>query len=117
VYPERTGSFRFGKEFRLKRELTIRTIMKTGSRRSSRFLDIRYINCGDDLRQFCIKTPKRLGNAVCRNRIKRIIREELRRSVSRIEPGMRAVVLVRRLPDGDVAARLSGDLLRFLSDG
>jgi len=116
VYQKRPDSFRFGREFRLKSDLIIRELLKTGRRFSGRFLEVRLRNYDDELRQFCIRTPKKLGNAVCRNRVKRVIREELRKSMDRIGPGMRAVVLVRRLPAENMASQLADDLKRLFDN-
>ena len=94
----------------------IRELLKTGRRFSGRFLDVRVKSYDDDLRQFCIRTPRRLGNAVCRNRLKRVIREELRKSMDRIRPGTRAVVLVKGFPNDNVDSLLSDDLTRLLGN-
>ena len=94
----------------------IRELLKTGRRFSGRFLDVRVKSYDDDLRQFCIRTPRRLGNAVCRNRLKRVIREELRKSMDRIRPGTRAVVLVKGFPTDNVDSLLSDDLTRLLGN-
>jgi ribonuclease P protein component len=116
VYRRRTDSFRFGREFRLKSDLIIRELLKTGRRSSGRFLDIRVKSYDDDLRQFCIRTPRKLGNAVFRNRLKRVIREELRKSMDRIRPGTRAVVLVKGFPADNMTSLLSDDLMRLLGN-
>ena len=94
----------------------IRELLKTGRRFSGRFLDIRVKSYDDDLRQFCIRTPKRLGNAVCRNRLKRVIREELRKSMDQIRPGTRAVVFVKGFPADNMTSLLSDDLMRLLGN-
>jgi len=116
LYRRRSDSFRFGREFRLKSDLIIRELLKTGRRFSGRFLDIKVKSYDDDLRQFCIRTPKRLGNAVCRNRLKRVIREEIRKCMDQIRPGTRAVVLVKGFPANNMTSLLSDDLTRLFGN-
>ncbi len=116
MYPGSTDNFPFGRNFRLKSDLIIRETLRTGRKFSGRFLNIRCIVKNDNLRQFCIRTPKSIGNAVCRNRTKRLIRETLRMSMDRFKPGVRLVILVKRLPNEDVQSLFSDDLTRFLED-
>jgi ribonuclease P protein component len=116
VYPESTDNFPFGRDFRLKSDLIIRETMRTGWKFSGRFLNIRCIRKDDNLRQFCIKTPKSIGNAVCRNRTKRIVREILRKSMDRFEPGIRLVIFVKSVPADDAQSHFSADLMRFLEN-
>ena len=74
----------------------------------------RYDTLEDSRKQFCIKVPKRLGNAVRRNRIKRVVREVLRLNMDRFEPGTRAVILVRNMPDSNEAEGVIDDILRYV---
>ncbi len=116
VYRGKSDSFRFGKEFRLSSDLKIREIMKTGRRFSGRFMNVRFLISDDTMRQFCIRIPKRMGNAVLRNRIKRLIREELRKGMDRFRPGVRAVIIVKEVPTDSMASQLSDDLTRCLGN-
>jgi len=72
---------------------------------------------GDDLRrQFCVRTPKRIGIAVTRNRLKRIVRERLRLHLNMFAPGFSAVIRVKYAPDRDISALVESDLKGFLKN-
>jgi ribonuclease P protein component len=116
VYRERSGSLRFGSEFRLKSDPVIRDVLATGRRFSGQYLDLRLKVYDDTMRQFCIRAPRAVCNAVCRNKVKRLIREELRKRMERIRPGTRAVFLLRGVPRGGSMYRLLADLKRLLDN-
>ena len=72
---------------------------------------------GDDLRrQFCVRTPKRIGIAVTRNRLKRVVREAIRLRLDMFDLGLRAVIRVKYAPDRDVSALVESDLTGFLKN-
>lgn len=112
----KSDSSRFGKQSRLSSDLKIREIMRTGRRFSGRYLRVRFLISDDTMRQFCIRVPKRIGNAVLRNRIKRLIREELRKGMDRFRPGVKAVIVLNEVPAGKIASELSDDLTRCLGN-
>ena len=113
MYRRRSGSFRFGRESRLKSDLVIRDVIRTGKRVHGRYLDFIYKADDDELRQFCIKTPKRIGNAVRRNRLKRVIREILRKNMDRFKLGTRMVIRVKEFPTDSISSQLLNDFNRF----
>lgn len=74
----------------------------------------RYDTLEDSRKQFCIKVPKRLGNAVRRNRIKRVLREVLRSNKDRFKPGTRAIILVKSVPDTNETNCVFEDIMRYV---
>ncbi len=88
----------------------------TGSRFSGRLLDIRFVTEDDLRRQFCVRTPKRVGIAVTRNRLKRIVRECIRSRLDMFTLGLRAVIRVKYAPDRDVSALVESDITGFLNN-
>jgi ribonuclease P protein component len=106
----------FGRDSRLKSDAVIRELARSGKRYSGQFLSIKSRVFDDNLRQFCIRTPRAVGNAVQRNRIKRVIREILRKNMERFKPGIRAVIWIRSIPGDNHTSRVTGDILRFLDN-
>ena len=66
----------FPKNSRLYGRNAIRKVFFTGKKITGNIIEIRHIGC--EATRFAISVPKRVGNAVARNRVKRIIREYLR---------------------------------------
>ena len=79
-------------------------------------MDIRFVTADDSRRQFCIRTPKRIGIAVTRNRLKRVVREAIRLHLDRFDNGLRAVIRVKYAPDQDTSALVESDLKGFLNN-
>lgn len=68
-------------------------IHQEGSSAANRFLVIRFLPNGLDRSRFGFITSKRIGNAVVRNKVKRRLREAVRRS--RVRAGWDAVFIAR----------------------
>jgi ribonuclease P protein component len=65
--------------------------------------------------RFGISTGRRVGSAVVRNRIRRRLREILRRLSARIEPGW-DILIVSRVPAAETSqAELEGILAKLIS--
>jgi len=116
VCRRKPDNLRFGRDRRLKSDAVIRELARTGRRFSGRFLNIKSRVFDDNRRQFCIRTPRAAGNAVQRNRVKRVIREVLRKNMERFKPGTRAVIWIRAIPASDLTSGVTGDILRFLDN-
>ncbi len=114
--PGKSGNLRFGREFSLKKSPLIKRIVTTGSRYSGRLLDIRFVTEDDLCKQFCIRTPKRIGIAVTRNRLKRVVREAIRLRLDMFDNGLRAVIRVKYAPEGNVSAIVESDITGFLKN-
>ena len=65
-------------KYKIRKGWEYRFIYKNGRRKSSRFFVLYYIKNNLGYSRFGISASKKLGNAVIRNRVKRLIREVIR---------------------------------------
>lgn len=87
-------------------------IFQEGKRWTGSCVQIFYIEKGTRKTGFCV--PKRLGKAVKRNRIKRLMREVYRRHRSEMRP-LRIVMLARLEAREMTYRRLENDFRTFLA--
>jgi ribonuclease P protein component len=75
-----------------------------------------YMDCDADrpYRRLGISVRKRVGNAVERNRCKRLVRELFRNNKAKFPPGADLVVVVKRAMVGKRYAELAAELDRLL---
>lgn len=92
----------FPKTLRLLRRVEFRKVYEEGRRGSARVCTIFYRSNGFPRTRLGITTPRALGNAVIRNRIRRRLREIFRRHQASIPPGWDVVLnpkpLVAEMP-------------------
>jgi ribonuclease P protein component len=81
-------------EYRLTRPEQYRTVYDAGSSAADRILVLRAIANGLEVSRFGISVSKKVGNAVVRNRVKRLLREILR--LSPVMPGWDFIIIARR---------------------
>lgn len=81
------------RSFRLTGNKRFSQIHQEGGSAANRFLVIRFLPNGLDRSRFGFITSKRIGNAVVRNKVKRRLREAVRRS--RVRAGWDAVFIAR----------------------
>jgi ribonuclease P protein component len=86
----------FTKEFRLRNAAQFEAVYKTGVKLNSRSFVVFMKANGLEHSRFGLTTPRKLGKAHDRNRIKRRVREILRTSRSQIPAGFDVVVNPRR---------------------
>lgn len=72
----------------------ILTLIREGCCASGDFLKIRYSTAETDGKKFLISISRRCGNAVSRNRIRRIIREWCRKRYDYFSPGRNWMITV-----------------------
>jgi len=99
---------------RLARRAEYEAVYRSGGRRSSSQFVVFYRPNGGQPSRFGSSVKKQLGNAVVRNRIRRRIREILRRNSREISPGWDLVIHPRRSVARANFAQLEAELLRLL---
>jgi ribonuclease P protein component len=104
----------FPRTVRLVRRGDFEAVYRGGKRRSSAQFVVFCRPSGAAQSRFGISIKKAIGNAVVRNRIRRRIREILRRNSSEIPPGWDLVIHPRRSVAGASFAPLTAELLTLL---
>lgn len=85
---------RFGRSLRLRRSEDFRRVQRRGQRRKTRHLVLVWLPATRELPRFGLAVSKKVGNAVTRNRVKRWIREAIRRNRHGLT-GLDAVLIAR----------------------
>jgi ribonuclease P protein component len=106
---KKTGEF-----FRLKNSAEFQSVYKKGARKDSRSFAIFLLANGLDHSRVGLTTPRKIGMAVERNRIRRRVREILRGAWPLIPLGFDIVVNPRRSSSGRDFAELKSELLSLL---
>ena len=90
------GANTFPKDFRLRKSAEFQKVYEGGAKRVSRSFVLFAMPNGLDHSRFGLTTPRKLGKAHDRNRVKRRVREILRTSVKSIPTGFDFVLNPRR---------------------
>jgi ribonuclease P protein component len=88
-------------------------VFKEGLTQTDRYLVLKARPNQLDINRYGISVSKRIGNAVIRNRVKRVLREILR--LSDLNPGWDIVVIARNPASGGDYAQLSKSAISLLS--
>ena len=105
-----------GSKYRLSKNRDFRYIYKRGKNHSAKTVAMTYIksrNSNELLIGFI--TSRKVGNAVERNRIKRIMREHIRLMIKDITPGHRIIFIARVQANGSSYTKIGKDLQNLLS--
>jgi len=85
----------FPKKIRVKKESEFNQIIKNGTKKSGKDVTLFCLRSQDEGQKFGIKISRGMKGAVKRNKIKRIIRETLRKNKDQFDPNEKVVVLVK----------------------
>jgi ribonuclease P protein component len=85
----------FPKTIRVKKESEFNQIIKNGAKKSGENITLFRFHSPDEGQKFGIKISKGMKGAVKRNKIKRIVKETLRKNKHKFDPHEKVVVLVK----------------------
>jgi ribonuclease P protein component len=106
-----------GRSMRKKEHLTqpeqFNLVFKEGSTQTDRYLVMKLRQNQSEFTRYGISINKRIGNAVVRNRVKRVLREILR--LNDLNPGWDIVVIARSPASGGDYAQLNKSAVNLLS--
>jgi ribonuclease P protein component len=110
------GGFAFPPAQRLKRPSDFRAVLDRGTKRHSRDFILFRAGVGPDLPRLGVSVGRKVGGAVARNRIKRLLRESFRLHWREWElSGANLVVIAKRGADAlslhEVSRELSGAIV------
>ncbi len=86
---------RFRPEMRIRRTQEFSHVLKKGRKRSSRLFSLHLVTGSGGPSRLGIIVTRRMGKAVQRNRVKRILREVFRQLHSHLPPGLDVVVVAK----------------------
>lgn len=109
------GGFRFPKEERLRSDREYREVVRKGERTATAHFTVYRDFPGEGARKIGISVGKRVGRAVLRNRIKRVLREICRIHKNAFPDGSRTAIVVKVAPSPTGMAAVSAELLPAIS--
>ena len=83
------------KQYRLKKTFEIERLFKKRQSVGNMFFAIYYDNLSEDILKIAFSVSKKLGNAVVRNKEKRILREIMRNNIKKMS-GLKLLVVERK---------------------
>lgn len=89
------GEEEFPKRIRVKKQSEFKQIIKDGAKRSGENIVLYRLRSSGEGQKFGIKISREIKGAVKRNKIKRIVRETLRKNKEKFDPNEKVVVLVK----------------------
>lgn len=107
---EQMSSASFRKHERIRRKQEFRRVYEQGKKIVSSSFILYLLQDQQHVRRLGITASKKLGNAVTRNRCKRLVRELFRRNKEKFPPGSDVVVVVTRNMVGKRYAELEAEL-------
>lgn len=107
----RAGLFRFPKEERLRTDPEYRAVVRKGERTATPHFTVYRDFLGGDERKVGISVGRRVGNAVVRNRIRRVLREFCRLHKAVFPGGSRTAIVVKKSPALPALDTITAELL------
>lgn len=83
------------KQYRLKKTFEIEKLFKKRQSVGNMYFAIYYDNISEDISKIAFSVSKKIGNAVVRNKEKRILREIMRNNLSKIT-GLKILIVERK---------------------
>ncbi|MBF0214367.1 MAG: ribonuclease P protein component [Magnetococcales bacterium] len=107
--------FRFPKSARLLTSREFQRVSSQGRRTTSRLFILLTRDGQSEPTRIGITVSRKVGNAVHRSRVKRIIRETFRLQRPKLKPGLECVIIAKPLAGQTVNAELSLNLRELLA--
>ncbi len=111
-----SGDFRFLREERLRTDREYREVVRKGERTTTAHFTIYRDFAGGSARKVGISVGKRVGCAVARNRVKRLLREFYRFHKSAFPGGSRTAIVARKALSLPGLANVTAELLPAISN-
>ena len=111
----RRGAFRLFSEERLRTDREYREVVRKGQRAGTEHFSVYRDFPGAGGRKVGISVGKRVGRAVARNRIKRVLREFYRFHKNAFPEGSRTAIVVRKALPNPCLAAVTEELLPAMS--
>lgn len=110
----RERPYRFPAAERLRTDREFRDVVRKGERVSTPHFTVYRDALGGERRQVGVSAGKRAGDAVLRNRVKRLLREFCRLNKGAFPQGTRTAIVVRKSPADAALAAVAAELLPAL---
>lgn len=104
----------FPKSIRLRKRAEFLSVQETGVKVSSgSFFGLYLIRSGQKLTRLGITTSKKMGNAVERNHVRRLVREAFRRNSMDVPRGIDLVIIAKKRAAGLYSREIYDDLSKL----
>ncbi len=106
----------YSKSFRLTRRFEYLRVINSKNKLIGRYICINYHFGDQPLPRLGVTVSAKFGNAICRNRFKRIAREAFRHSTEELPPALEINISPRRMGLGAKSADIQHELLHLIKN-